>query len=808
MKYCRVLLLTAILLSVPATLLASTVEYDLTIARGTVNFTGKDRPAMTINGGIPGPVVEITEGDDAVLRVHNAMDVPTSIHWHGLLVPPDMDGVPFVTYPPIQPGETFTYRFPIRQAGTYWYHSHSALQEQKGVYGAIVIHPRRPDHRVDRDEAVLLSDWTDESTHEVMKTLRRGSEYYSIKKGSAISLTEGAKYGMLGDFFKRELLRMPEMDISDVYYDRFLANGQPEIFIPAKPGDVVRLRLVDGSASTFFYGEFANGPMTIVSSDGQPVEPVKHDRLLMGVAETYDVLITVPQGGGSWEFRATAHDSSGHASIWIGDPEGERHPAPDVPVPNLYYSMGMPTLGKIFALTPSGTMGMPTGEVNAGKFDSPGMTMNMDMGMGMSGGMKMEDAMNTGLAGEPPNEERPRPGMGMSLPEEAGSMEGAGRDKGSMKMDGMKDGEMAMKHSGMNHSTMSGGHDMQMGPKIGGPYDRPYFKNGREMVVDGMDPKRPLPPYPKLRATHSTALDPSKPVREVRLTLDGNMDRYVWFLNNKALHESDQIHIKEGEVVRFVMINRTMMYHPMHLHGHFFRLINGQGDRSPLKHTSIVMPMATTVFEFDANEVGDWFFHCHLLYHMHSGMARVVEYDNFTPAPETAEVRHKLFEDTPYFYGAGDFLSHMTEGAVELSSIRYSGRAAWEIGWGEVEETEYEIDLTANYFHNRFLSLFVGAEVTNSEAYDDVRAIAGYRYPLPMLISTFGWVDSEGEFRFGLGKSYPITDRLHIFGEVEYDTRNEYEWSAGLEYILNKQLSVTGNFHSEFGVGGGLTLRF
>jgi len=782
---------------------AGTVEYDLTIARSTVNFTGKDRPAMTINGGIPGPVVEFTEGDDAVLRVHNAMDVPTSIHWHGLLVPPDMDGVPFITYPPIQPGTTFTYRFPSRQAGSYWYHSHSELQEQKGVYGAIVIHPRSSRYRVDHDVPIVLSDWTNESTHEVMKTLRRGSEYYSIKKGSAISLLEGARYGMLGDYFQRELMRMPEMDIADVYYDRFLANGKPEMFIRAKPGEVVRLRLIDGSASTFFYGEFAKGPMTIVSADGQPVEPVKHDRLLIGVAETYDVLLTVPQGGGAWEFRATAHDSSGHASIWIGDPEGERHAAPDVPVPNLYYSMGSPSLSKVFALNPAGSMGMPTRDVQAGKFDSPGMTMNMEMDMEMPGGMKMKDAINTGLAGSPPNEEQPKVGMGMSLPEETGDESSAG-----MEMAGI---EKETERSGMDHSAMAGGHsmrEMQMGPKIGGPYDRPYFKNGREMVVDGMDPKRPLPPYPKLRAAHSTALDESKPVREVRLTLDGNMDRYVWLLNNKALHESDQIHIKEGEIVRFIMVNRTMMYHPMHLHGHFFRLINGQGDRSPLKHTAIVMPMATTVFEFDANEVGDWFFHCHLLYHMHAGMARVVEYENFTPAPETAAVRHKLFEDEPMFYGFGDFMSHMTEGAVELSSIRYSGRAAWEIGWGEVEETEYEIDLTANYFHNRFLSGFVGAEITNSEAYDDVRAIAGFRYPLPMLIDTFAWVDSDGEFRFGATKSYPITDRLHIFGEVEYDTRNEYEWAAGLEFVVSKQFSITGNYHSEFGVGGGLTVRF
>lgn len=800
----RLALLLPISLALCSDLRAKEVEYDLTIDRGTVNFTGKERPAMTINGGIPGPVIEFTEGDDAVLRVHNKMDVPTSIHWHGLLVPPDMDGVPFVTYPPIDANSTFVYRFPIRQAGTYWYHSHSGLQEQKGVYGQIVIHPKTPRQdigRIDHDVPALISDWTDESTHEVMKTLRRGSEYYSLKKGSAISLTGAAKYGMLRQYFQRELMRMPEMDIADVYYDKFLVNGKSELYVDAAPGDVVRLRLVDGSASSFFYGEFARGPMTIIEADGQPVVPVEHDRLLIGVAETYDVLVTVPSGGGAWEFRTTAHDSSGHASIWIGERNGERHHAPDVPVPNLYYSMGMPTLKKVFALTPAGSMGMPTRKVEKGEYDAPGMTMNMDMGgMDMGGGMKMKNAVNTGLAGEPPHEEEALPGMGMTLPEETGMME-------KEEMKGMN--RSTMKHSeGMDHSGMKMGGMMHMAPQIGGPVDRTLFKNGREMVADGLNPKRPFPPYPKLKAVHSTAPDPDAPVREIRLTLDGNMDRYVWFLNNKALHESDQIHIKEGEVVRFVMINRTMMYHPMHLHGHFFRVINGQGDRSPLKHTVAVMPMATTVFEFDADEVGDWFFHCHLLYHMHSGMARVVEYEDFDAAPETAAVRDELFDVDPYFYGAGDFMSHMSEGAAELSGIRYSAMVGWEIGWANVEETEYEIQITGNYFHNRFLSLFAGTELTNSEAYPDARGIFGYRYPLPFLLSTFGWVDTEGEFRFGVAKSYPITDRLHIFGELEYDTRTEYEWSTGLEYILTKGVSITGNYHSEFGVGGGLSVRF
>lgn len=864
--------LILIFLGISGSVKAETVEYELTIADETVNITGKDRPAITVNGGIPAPVLEFTEGDFAVMRVYNKLDVPSSIHWHGLLVPPNQDGVPFISFPPIEPQSTFVYKFPIRQAGTYWYHSHSELQEQKGLYGTIVIHPKQPRRDigpVDHDVPVLLSDWSDESTHEIMKTLRRGSEYYSIKKGSAISLAGAIKHGMLKDYFERELVRMPEMDIADVYYDRFLANGRGEFFVPANPGEVVRLRLVDGSASSFFYGEFAKGPMTIIEADGQPVEPVKHDRLLIGTAETYDVLVTVPHGGGAWEFRATAHDCSGHASIWIGDPDGKRHPAPTVPVPNLYYSMGKPTLEKIFAFTPAGSMGMPDRKVKKGMFDTPGMTMNMggmDHGSmkGMSG-MKMKNTMNTGLAGRPPHEEKPQSGMGMSLPEEvkpSGGMAGMDHSKMQMQspdsngdsqstaaaaMDHSKmsmgtdaptpvnsaPAQPAMDHSGMqmetstsmsngsrmNHGSMShgtshsgnsrDGMDMQMGPMMGGPIEGTLFnRNGREMVVDGMNPKRPLPPYPKLRALHSTAPDPDAPVREIRLTLDGNMDRYVWFLNNKALHEDDQIHIEEGETVRFIMINRTMMYHPMHLHGHFFRVINGQGDYSPLKHTVTVMPMATTVFEFEANEVGDWFFHCHLLYHMHSGMARVVQYQGFTADPETEAVRDELFDVDLYSYGMADIMSHMTEGFYEIAGIRYSGLVNWQVGWGNIEGEDYEIDATFNYHHNRFLTLFAGAQFTNEGDYPGARGIFGYRYPLPFLISTSGWVDTEGEFRFGAAKSYPITERLHIFGELEYDTQLQYEWAAGLEYIIGKNISAVGNYHSEFGVGGGVTIRF
>ena len=270
----------------PGSVWAETASVELTIAKEKVTIGGATAEGMTINGGIPGPTLRFKEGDTARIHVHNRMPVPTSIHWHGLLVPPNMDGVPFISFPPIQPGTTFTYEFPIRQSGTYWYHSHSNLQEQSGVYGSIVIEPRQEDQRVENDHVVLLSDWTVENPHSVLRTLKRGSEWYAIEKGSSQSIVGAARVGLLGDYFARELQRMPAMDIADVAYDYFLANGKPETSLSAPGGSMVRLRVINGSATTYFHLEYAGGAMTIISADGLDVQPVEQQRFLIGVAET------------------------------------------------------------------------------------------------------------------------------------------------------------------------------------------------------------------------------------------------------------------------------------------------------------------------------------------------------------------------------------------------------------------------------------------------------------------------------------------------------------------------------------------
>jgi FtsP/CotA-like multicopper oxidase with cupredoxin domain len=639
----------------------------------------------------------------------------------------------------------------------------------------------------------LFSDWTDENPHEVNRTLKRGSEWYAIQKGSGQSILGAARLGMLGDYLKRELQRMPAMDIADVAYDRFLANGEPESTLPAEPNETVRLRIIDGSATTYFHLEFAGGPMTIVAADGLDVQPVKENRFLIGVAETYDVLIQVPASG-AYEFRATAHDGSGYASVWIGS--GERHPAPDVPKPNLYHTMGDLSLKQVFSLTPAGTMGMPDREVEAGKFDQPGMIGMGSMDMGAMPGMESMD-------------------------------HGAVRSK--MKMDGMDDPSsasagdtshdtgMPMEHpssptEGMDHD----GHPMPpQASRIGKKYGTDFrflaadVSASKNLAVDGMDPSRPWPPYAKLRAIKPTAFSKDKPVREIRLTLDGDMERYVWFLNNKPLSESDSIRIREGEVARFIMINRTMMHHPMHLHGHFFRVINGQGDYAPLKHTVDVAPMSTTVIEFDANEFGDWFFHCHLLYHMKSGMARVVHYEGFTLDPQLAAVRPDLYKDSWYFWGQADALSNMTEGFLMLSNTRNILTAEWEVGWQEVDDTEWEGIFTYDRYINRFFTILAGANLLGEgDEHDDTRGVLGFRYLLPLNLESRAWIDTDGGARFNLGKSFELTPRLALLGEAQYDTHDKWEGSAGLSYMVHKYFSLVGQWHSEYGFGGGLQIRF
>lgn len=509
------------------------VEYDLYVTDTMVNFTGKRRHAIAINGQIPAPILEFTEGDTAIIRMHNMMKMETSIHWHGILLPNKEDGVPYLTTSPVEAGKTYTFTFPLIQSGTYWYHSHTMLQEQSGLYGSIVIHPAQPEPEL-KEYVLLLSDWTDENPHQVLRYLKRGGEWYAIKKGALQSYGEAIAAGAFKDKLKQEWQRMPAMDVSDVYYNKFLLNGQEKNeFKDAKPGEIIRLRIINGSASTYFNLQYANSYMRIIAADGINVTPVNVNKLEIAIAETYDVLITVPESGAA-ELRATSWDVTGYSSAYFGN--GPVIKAPDIPKLN-YFKM-MKEMG--------------------------GMNMK-GMDMGNMQGMDMKN---------------------MNMPNDTASPK---KEMDMNSMEGMKMSDMA-------------GMDMKM--EMPGEFN-----------------------YNMLRALHPTTLDSSLKPREVKLTLTGNMLRYVWSFDFKTLSVADKILIRKGERVRFVLTNNTMMRHPLHLHGHFFRFMNAQGEYSPMKHTFDIKPMETVTIEFEANEQQDWFFHCHILYHMMAGMARIVSYE-------------------------------------------------------------------------------------------------------------------------------------------------------------------------------------
>ncbi len=519
--------LLILMLSILISLSSFAKSYDLTIDEKNVSFSGKERVGMAINDSIPGPVLTFTEGDTAEINVTNNMDVETSIHWHGLILPNFQDGVPYLTTPPIRPGETFSYRFPISHSGTYWYHSHTGLQEQQGVYGSIVIKPKNQKLKYDRDLVLVLSDWTDENPNEVLRTLKRGSDWYSIKKKTAVSIADAISNGALGGLLGLWKMRMPGIDISDVYYDAFLINGKKRIQYPElKAGERVRVRVINAAASTYFWTTIGDANAKLVSSDGVDVVPVKTSKVLHAIAETYDYIVTIPSAG-SIEFRASAQDGSGFTTAILG--RGKVHKAMVVKAPDY---------------------------IERTK-NSGGMNHNMDM----SSGMEMDHSMSN-----------------------------------MKKMDHSS-------HKMMDHNMKS--DDMEVDEKMN--------SNKAEFSYD------------ILKSPVKTNLSDNN-VRNIKLNLTGNMWRYVWSLNGKTLSEVDKIKIRRGEVIRIVLNNKTMMHHPMHLHGHFFRVLNKNGEYSPLKHTVDVEPMKSVTIEFPANEAGDWFFHCHVLYHMKGGMARIFSY--------------------------------------------------------------------------------------------------------------------------------------------------------------------------------------
>ena len=583
-------------------------RFDLSYTPTKVNFTGKERFATAINGSVPAPVLRFKEGDTVTLNVTNNMAVDTSIHWHGLILPSAMDGVPHVSdgFNGIKPGETFKYQFPIVQSGTYWYHSHSGWQEQTGSYGAIVIDPIEPEpFEYDRDHVVVLSDWSDENPDRIYAKLKKLSHYYNFRERTlSESLEELKAFGWEGFWARRGMwnqMRMSDRDISDItgYTYTFLMNG----VAPAdgwmglfKRGEKVRLRFINASAMTFFDVRIPGLKMTVVAADGQNVEPVTVDEIRMGVAETYDVIVE-PSAEQAYTVFAQAIDRSGYARGTLTPDPAMHAEIPEMdPAPILTH----------------GDMGMDMSMMDHG-------AMGHDMGT-------MKSGMDHSKMGHD---------MGSMNPMDPSKME---HDMGSMN---------DMDHFGMDHSKM--GHDMRGGgakqPAIGSgatgygsaqPVVHAESEYGPQVDMRAEAPQyrlddpgvglrgngRRVLTYADLRNLYATH-DPRDPTREINLHLTGNMSRYMWSMNGIKFADAEPLRLKFGERVRINLLNDTMMNHPIHLHGMWSDLETGDPDHIPRKHTVIVPPGARVSYLVTADAMGGWAYHCHLLFHM-PGMFRHV----------------------------------------------------------------------------------------------------------------------------------------------------------------------------------------
>ncbi|TWB05133.1 copper resistance system multicopper oxidase [Gluconacetobacter diazotrophicus] len=537
-------------------------RFDLAIGHVPVNVTGARVRAVGVNGSTPAPILRWRQGDTVELTVTNRLHEPSSIHWHGIRLPAGMDGVPGLSFGGIAPGESFTYRFPVRQSGTYWYHSHSGFQEQTGLYGAIVIDPGSGDtRRCDRDYVLVLSDWTDVDPADIVSNLKFQSDYYNFRQRTVGTFFRDAHRQGLGAAVRDRLawggMNMAPTDILDVsgIIYTYLVNGQSPranwtgLF---RPGERIRLRIINAASMTLFDVRIPGLAMTVVQADGNDVDPVTVDEFRIGPAETYDVIVT-PAAAGPYTIFAQAEDRTGYARGTLATAPGLAGPVPPMdPRPlRTMADMGM------------GGMAPPTKTGNAPAMDG------MDMS-GMSG-MDMD-----------PREMEPPAAPHQALPAPKLKPGVEVQNVAAMPMD-----------------------------RLAEPGDGLYH-NGRRVLT-----------YADLRAT-VPGIDPRPPSREITLHLTGNMERFIWGFDGRKFSEAAPIRLARGERVRFVLINDTMMEHPIHLHGLWSELENGQGDRRPYKHTITVKPGERLSYLVTADEPGLWAYHCHLLYHMAVGMFRTV----------------------------------------------------------------------------------------------------------------------------------------------------------------------------------------
>jgi CopA family copper-resistance protein len=575
-------------------------HFELTVDQLPVNFTGKKRSAVAINGSVPGPTLCWREGEVVTVAVTNRLKEPTSIHWHGIRLPAEMDGVPGLSFAGIAPGERFVYRIPVMQNGTYWYHSHSGGQEQQGMTGALIVEPKEKDPiAFDREFVVMLTDWTDTDPMTVLSNLKEDSDYYNYRQRTAGTFfSDVKKNGLRPTLSERWMwgrMNMAPTDILDVTgstYTYLLNGNTPKANWTGlfKPGERVRLRFINASAMTFFDVRIPDLPMTVVQSDGNDVEPVTVDEFRIGLAETYDVIVA-PKDNTAYTIFAQAQDRTGYARATLAPRMGMTAavPAMDPRPVRTMMDMGMSMAG----------MKMPDMDMSAmkgmDKSDMPGMDMADMKGMDVSAMKDMDMA-------------------GMVMGDAAGTIPFPQPGPRAMPLPKSSDKEVKLEPSSPAGLRV-GPQVVQVSQHAVARYNDPgdgLKDNGRRVLT-----------YADLR-TRYRGVDGRPPSREIELHLTGNMERYIWGFNGKKFSDAEPIELKLGERVRIILINDTMMDHPIHLHGLWSELENGHGEFAPYKHTVIVKPSERVSYLVSADTPGRWAFHCHLMYHMESGMFRTV----------------------------------------------------------------------------------------------------------------------------------------------------------------------------------------
>lgn len=741
--YKKLLQIVPILLFANVLISQKIVHYDLFVKDTIVNFSGKVKRAIAVNGQIPMPTLTFTEGDTAEIVVHNKLKESTSLHWHGVFVPNKEDGVPYLTQMPIAPNITHVYRFPIIQNGTHWYHSHSGLQEQIGMYGSLILKKRNDDlhYRKGIDDIptvpVILSEWTNYNPKNVHRMLHNASDWFAIKKGSTQSYLKAIKEGYFKTKLINEWKRMLAMDVSDIYYDKFLINGNNESQLSQfKKGDQIRLRISNAGASSYFWLSYAGGKITVVANDGNDVEPTEVDRLIIAVSETYDVLLSIPKENTSYEFLATAEDRTQSASIFIG--AGQKQLATQLP--KLNYFKGMKMMNGMMKMN--------------GNMDDMGMNMSLQQ-------MDMNAVMYPELSADPMHKEH--------------------------KMD-MENGESSN-------------------------------------AIHSMKKIRTLN-YAMLKSPNKTVLPSHAPVRELHFELTGNMNRYVWSMDNKVLSEVDKILIKKGEIVRITLYNNSMMRHPMHLHGHDFRVINGQGDYAPLKNVLDIMPMETNVIEFEANAEGDWFFHCHILYHMMAGMNRVFSYQDQSQNPLIIDKKwayKKLQRESNqlHFMAQNDFATNGNDGMAMAQNTRWSFATEWRMGYHDKHGYESETHIGRYIGKMQWLMPFIGFDwryrkLNQNETEKNIfgqkntkdnrsQFSIGLAYTLPMLMIAQIELYHDGILRMQLRREdIPVSKRVRAAFMLNTDS----EYMLGLNYIITKNIGIRTHYDSDMGLGLGISINY